>query len=125
MTALANILIALIGAASGGGVMYIINFRQNKMRAKAESAMKTHEHLQFIENLAIERIEMLVSELDKKNELFITQKSETMDLKVLVKELEEKIKLLEKEFEILKHKNEILECENSKMKEKITKLINE
>ena len=119
-----SIILTISGFITGGGLVFLINLKSSKRKACAEADekemdvfLKKANTLKEIENLNIQRIEDLTTKLDEKIGLILEQKELTMNLKIQLKDMEDKIRNLEKEVEKLSRCNDGLKKENAYIKE--------
>ena len=124
-----NIIYALIGALSGGGMSYVFTWKAFRRKAKYDAdsqendvILKKHERMKSIEVIYDERIESLLKILDEKNELLVSKRETNTQFKIQIKECEEKIRLLEFEFQKIKTENNTIKKENAVLKERLNKL---
>lgn len=121
----------ILGIGGGGGALvYFFTLKAKKRVANSGAdkeelnvALQRAETIRNIESINLERIDTLLKYIDEKSATFIHQKTDMLNLKIQLKECEEKIKLLEKDFQKLKHENDTLKVANAELKEKI-KLLN-
>lgn len=112
----------------GGGLIYFLNLKAIKKLKNLEAdekcievQQKKIETIKNIETIHTERIENLLRIIDDKNDIFIKQKEETLNLKIQLKECEEQLKLLKFEIESL---NKKLNRKNSELTQKINQITN-
>ena len=121
-----NIILAVSGFVTGGGLIFLITMKSSKRKASAEAdekeievLLKKHTILKDVETLNIKWVDELMQKLDEKCTLILGQKELILNLRIEMKDLEEKIKNLEKDLEKIRRCNDGLKRENAEIKENL------